>query len=460
MGQTKQPGLIPETPAGKQFSHWLDVFSSGDQKKFEQFIAKNYNNTLLEKLAAYYRAERLARTYTDVRSYEIRSIEKTTEHEIVALTQASLTGLWISDYTVRRIAPPVNTAGKLSEAQLSDRISVFMEKLVHQDAYSGTVLVAKGARVIFKKAYGFASKAHNVKNRIDTKLNIASIGKLFTAVAIAQLIEKGKLSFTDTVGKIFPDFPNKEISRKVTIQHLLSHTSGMGDMHGPEFVCRKDYLKEIKDYNFLFEKKDSLAFEPGERWQYSNTGYILLGAVIEKVSGENYFDYVHKHIFLPSGMKNTDFYEVDQGIPNLATGYTNFIDYGEDYQEFHLGPRRSIFHTVKGTSQGGAFSTAEDLLKFTQALKKNKLIADSTFKTITAPRIYGHRFDINDVYWGYGFQLEKGKRVIGHYGGDLGISAGLSMYPDTGDYTLIVLSNYDRGGMITIYKIQEMILQQ
>jgi CubicO group peptidase (beta-lactamase class C family) len=474
--QSKQNAVIPNTPAGKQLADWLRIFASGNQDGFTSFIAERYSKSLLEQDKAIDRADRQARVYIDARSFAVRSIEKSTPQEIIVLAQAALTGLWyrltmkaeaepphrITEYTSQRIQPPANSQKKLSERELVKQIEVFMNKIAAVDAFSGTVLVAKDGKPIFKTVYGLASKAYNVPNRIDTKFSIASIGKVFTAVLIMQLIEQGKLSLTDTVGKFLPDYPNKDVKEKVTIHHLLSHSSGLGDIHGPKYVARKGVLRQVRDY-FPFFVDEPLSFEPGKQMQYSNLGYILLGAIIEKVSGEDYFEYVRHHIFKPSGLTNTDFYETDIDTPNSATGYTNFVDLGDDYFQFHLGQRRntSLYNGAKGNPQGGASSTVEDLLRFSIALRENKLLSAKSLDLMTTSKFFFRKYAAGDIYYGYGFELENinGKRVIGHGGGDLGVSSVIRWYPDSGNYTVVVLSNYDRGGIITIDKLQDMIIQ-
>jgi CubicO group peptidase (beta-lactamase class C family) len=474
--QTKPDTVIPDTPAGKQLKDWLSVFAGGDQDQFVRFIAGHYSKSLLDQDTAIDRAGAQARTYLDSRRFEIRSIETSTTREITVLAQASLTGLWsrltmkvepqspyaITEYTRQRIHPPPGSQRKLSERETVWEIKKFMSNLARVDAFSGTLLVAKDRRPIYKTFHGMASKAYDVPNRIDTKLNLASIGKTFTAIAILQLVEQGKLSITDTVGKILPDYPNKQVATKVTIHQLLSHTSGMGDIHGPKYAARISSLRQVRDYLPLFAD-DPLSFEPGARMQYSNAGYILLGAIIEKVTGENYFDYVRNHVFKPAGMIDTDYYETDLDIPNLATGYTNWVERGDDYQEFHLGRRRNTLHYggIKGNPQGGSFSTVEDLFRFSVALRGHKLLSANSVDLMTTKKIFFRKYAADDVYYGYGFELASinGKSVIGHTGGDLGVSSALEWFPDSG-YTVVVLSNYDRGGIITIDKLQEMITLQ
>jgi CubicO group peptidase (beta-lactamase class C family) len=475
--QSKRNAVIPETPAGKQLSEWLRVFASGDQGGFARFIAERYSKSLIEQSSADDRANRLARTYLDARGFDVRSIEKTTAQEITVLAQATLTSLWfrltikveaepphrITEYTSQRIKPPAGSSRKLNERELVKEIEAFVNKMVAVDAFSGAILVAKDGKPIYKTAQGFASKAYNYPNRIDTKFNLASIGKNFTAVAILQLAEQGKLSFTDTVGKLLPDYPNKEVRERITVHHLLSHTSGLGELYSEKYVSRKGALRQVRDYFSLFaDDPKPISFEPGARWQYSNVGYILLGAIIEKVSGENFFDYVRNHIFKPAGMINTDYYEADRDTPNLATGYTNFIDLGDNNYDFRLGERRngSLMATVKGNPQGGAFSTTEDLLRYSLALNSHKLLSAKSFDLMTGVKVQARKIDAGDTYWGYGFELENidGQRVIGHTGGDFGISCAIRMYPDSGRYTIIVLSNYDRGGQIGTYRLQELII--
>ncbi len=161
-------------------------------------------------------------------------------------------------------------------------------------------------------------------------------------------------------------------------------------------------------------------------------------------------------------MTETDFYETDIDTPNLATGYTNFKDLGDDDFAFHLGQRRntSLYNEAKGSSAGNSYSTAEDLLRFSLALRGYRLLSAKSLDLMTTGKFFFRKYAAGDIYYGYGFELENinGKRVIGHGGGDLGISSGIRWYPDSGNYTLVVLSNYDRGGIITNDKLQEMII--
>ena len=303
---------------------------------------------------------------------------------------------------------PEPSKEKLSEAGMIEHLNAMIDKRVADDSFSGVVMIAKDGKPIFQRAVGLASKSYNVPNRIDTKFNLGSINKLFTRIAISQLIEQGKLSLDDTIGKHLPDYPNKEAAEKVTIKHLLDMQSGIGDFFGPKFEATpKNRIRSIKDYLPLFADQP-LKFEPGTSRAYSNGGYIVLGAIIEKVTGQSYYDYVRERIFKPAGMENTDSYEVDVVTPNLAMGYRRDAN----------GVRVSNVYTTpaRGSSAGGGYSTAEDLLKFTIALRTNKLLSEAQTKRT----------------------LPGG---LGVAGGAPGINAELEI--DPGGYTVIVLSNYD-----------------
>jgi CubicO group peptidase (beta-lactamase class C family) len=276
-----------------------------------------------------------------------------------------------------------------------------------------------------------------VPNQIDTKFNLGSMNKMFTAVAIAQLAAQGTLSFSDPIGTHLPDYP-RDVADKVTIHHLLTHTSGLGDFFNEKFEASRANLRTVDDFIPLFIDKP-LAFEPGEKWQYSNAGFIVLGDIIQKVSGQSYFDYVREHVYKPADMHNTDAYEMDRPVPNLAIGYTRA--YVREWPE--LGPWRSnlFLHTIKGGPAGGGFSTVEDLLKFDQALRGHRLLSPEHTNTILAGKV-----DLPGapgVQYAYGFfdDRTKGSRIVGHGGGFAGINGQLDMYLDLG-YTVAVLSNY------------------
>jgi CubicO group peptidase (beta-lactamase class C family) len=285
-----------------------------------------------------------------------------------------------------------------------------------------------------------ASRAFQAPNRLDTKFNLGSMNKMFTAVAVAQLAQQGKLAFDDPLIKHLPDYPNQEIAKKITIHQLLTHTSGLGDYFTDKFMeTSKDRFRTIKDFFPLFVDKP-LTGEPGKAFRYSNAGFMVLGAVVERVSGENYFDYVRNHVYKPAGMINTDAYEMDRDTPNLAIGYTqgHLPDTGAAE-----GLRNNLFlHVVKGGPAGGGFSTVEDLLRFDIALRTGKLLDKKHADLVLTGKVSPGRR--GNAKYAYGFSDEKYRdtRIVGHGGGFPGINSQLDIYLDKG-YTVAVMSNYD-----------------
>jgi CubicO group peptidase (beta-lactamase class C family) len=325
----------------------------------------------------------------------------------------------------------------LTDQEIVQKLESYLEKEAGSDRFSGAVLFARDGAPLFTKAYGLASKAWNVPNRVDTKFNLGSMNKMFTAVAIARLAQEGKLAFADPLIKHLPDYPNKEVAEKVTLHHLLTHTSGIGDYFTRKFMeTSKDRFRAIRDYFPLFVDKP-LEFEPGKKFRYSNAGFMVLGAVVEKVSGQNYFDYVREHVYQPAGMVNTDAYEMDHDTPNLAIGYTR------QQAKSSGGRKNNLFmHVVKGGPAGGGFSTVEDLFHFAVALRTNRLLDAKHTDLLLTGKVDAGRG--GHTHYGYGFMITdyRGTRIAGHGGGFPGINSDLAMYLDRG-YTVSVMSNYD-----------------
>lgn len=330
-------------------------------------------------------------------------------------------------------------------------IDAFVRGLTAEDKFSGVVLVAKDGRPIFKNAYGLANREFNVPNQESTKFNVASMGKMFTGVAVAQLAEQGRLSFDDLVGKHLPDYP-REVAGQVTIHHLLTHTSGMGSYWKPEFhEANHARFRTIRDYFPLFVN-DPLTFKPGEKWGYSNAGFMVLGAIIEKVSGRSYFDYVKEQVFRRADMSDTDYYEADRVTPNIATGYTKQNRYLQGSQDW----TSNIFISpVKGGPAGGCYSTLQDLLRFATALRTHRLLNQQYTDLVLTGKVE-YRPSAKYAY-GFANEIVDGERLIFHDGGANGVSAEFDMYSERG-YTVIVLSNYDHPAVRPVVaKIRETI---
>ncbi len=303
-----------------------------------------------------------------------------------------------------------------------------IDEMADQDLFSGTVLIARGEEVLFEKAYGYADKRFNVPNTIDTIFNIGSLNKRFTRIAILQLLQQGLLSLDDLVGKHLPDF-KEEIASKVTIRHLLTFTSGLGDYFNDKFNRSIGNLRTLDNFVDLFID-DPLQFEPGERRLYSNAGYVVLGKIIEAISGMDYYDYIRKNIYEPAGMIHSDHYELDRPIPNLATGYTKEMPCcSEPNDDFPEDSRRNNYYMIgtKGSSAGGGHSTVRDLLRFDQAIVGEKLLDSEHSKMAILP---------------LGADLESTPKSIFLAGGASGLCALYLKFFEAG-YTIFILSNYD-----------------
>jgi len=306
-----------------------------------------------------------------------------------------------------------------SQMSLSKKLSKYMQAQADVNGFSGTVLITRKDSVLLRKAYGLADYEWNIKNTIDTKFQLASVTKQFTAAAILQLAEKGKLSLDDKLNKFLPDFPNAE---NVTIHMLLSHSSGLS-------LGFKELALSTIPADSAYEeiKKIPYEFSPGTKSEYSNIGYYLLGKIIEKVSGEKYAVFLEKNIFEKVGMKNTGTSNNDSIILKKAKVYQH-TEHGLAYNpyinwEFNIG-------------HDGVYSTVEDLALWDRALYGT---------TILSKEMKNRMFtSYNDQNFGYGFLINpfynQGHHLIAHDGGFFGTMTSFNRFTDDG-LLVIVLSN-------------------
>jgi CubicO group peptidase (beta-lactamase class C family) len=210
----------------------------------------------------------------------------------------------------------------MSQTDCLAQIQQLCDRGARVGLFSGTVLIARGSEVLFEYACGDANKRYDAPNNLDTKFNLGSANKMFTAVAVAQLVERGRLSFTDTIDQYIDDtWLPASVTRRITVHHLLSHTSGLGNYFNETFFTgSRARFRAIDDFKALV-REDRPAFAPGERFEYSNTGMLLAGVIIERVTGMSYYDYIREAIYARSGMLDTDCYDIDAPVPNLAMGY-------------------------------------------------------------------------------------------------------------------------------------------
>jgi CubicO group peptidase (beta-lactamase class C family) len=253
-------------------------------------------------------------------------------------------------------------AVQISEARI--------DSLANAQQFSGVILVARNGAPLVERAYGMADREAGRPNNLETSFNLGSINKLFTGIAIRQLAAAGKLNIDSTLARAWPDYPNQDVARRVTIRQILEHRSGIqGNIFAaPAGKTRHDVVS-LQDYFELF-KEQPLQFDPGSRQQYSNAGYVVLGLLIEKLSGENYYEYVRRHIYEPAGMTQTGSWRVDRLPENTALGYTRG---GQDAPPDAPLKRNTDFLPGKGSSAGGGYSTAHDLLRLVNALREHKI---------------------------------------------------------------------------------------
>ena len=317
-----------------------------------------------------------------------------------------------------------------SQKALVAEFKSHMDRLGKRNEFSGAVLLARHENVLISEAYGLADRRFDIPNRTDTRFNLASVGKMFTGIAIAQLAERGQLGFQDFLRQHLTSL-HPEVARKVTLHHLLTHSSGLPSYWTELFATNFSTFRSHRQMVDLV-RHQAPAFEPGTAFAYSNTGFVLLGRVIEVVSDQSYEDFIQKNIFGPAGMTNSGFWAYDGPAKNLATGYTPSAD----------GTWRSnvFLHAAKGNAAGGGYSTLSDLHRFALAFQKDTLLQPKSRQTVLRPP--GGLIDGRTRGYGIGDHGQGTSRVQGHGGGAPGISTQVRMYPESG-FILIVLANVD-----------------
>jgi CubicO group peptidase (beta-lactamase class C family) len=428
-------------PAEAQARAYLAAFDSGDRATLKAFLEKAWPKEL-EHLDE----EMEFREMTG--GFELKQIEVRTPSRFVALIKerasdqiARLEVEVAPDeaHLVTKLdadaipTPPELAVPRLREAEALAALGAALEKAAKEDHFSGAALVAKGGKVIFSHAYGLASREARAENQLTTQFRIGSMNKMFTAVAVLQLVQAGKIKLDAPLGTYLPDYPNKDVARKVTIHHLLTHTGGTGDIFGPDFDAHRLELKALKDYVALYGAR-APEFEPGTKWRYSNYGFLLLGAVIEKVSGRSYYDHVRERVFTPAGMRSTDSLPEDTAVAARSVGYTKRGAKSGGWQ-----PNTATL-PYRGTSAGGGYSTVEDLLRFATALQANVLLDAKHTELLVTPKASPGA----ERQYGYGIATEErsGMRCFGHGGGAPGMTGDLEICPKEG-YVVAVLANLD-----------------
>ena len=423
--------------AQQVFDLWLAAYNSGERDALQAFLAD-------------YKVGQDAQRFLDIRqslgTFKLVGVKSSTEDnaQLMLLSEMTDRGVLATldldpadrfDVTKLQLEgmdlPDEFKPQRMRLAQVLAAGKTRLDAARAADTLSGALAVAKDGKLLMSWHGGTADREHAIGVDETTRFRLASLNKMFTTVSILQLQEAGKLSLDDKIALHLKNYPNQQIAEAVSIRQLLNHTSGLGDVFGEEFEKRSQSLRTLNDY-WSLASATPLGSTPGSEDGYSNYGYILLGSIIEAVSGQSYYDYVDQHIYRVAGMSATGSEPESTAVPGRAVAYTK-VD-GKWAQETKTLPWR-------GTSAGGGYSTVGDMLKFAEALRAGRLISPASLALATAPQN-------NKGWYGYGFMVsgQGAQRQYGHEGGAPGANASLVVLPEQG-YVVVGLSNVDPGAM-------------
>ena len=352
----------------------------------------------------------------------------------------------------------------------TDKFNTLLNNLSREEKFSGVITIQREGEVLVEGAYGLANRSWKIKNREDTRFRIASISKMFTAVGILQLIEQGKISLMTPVIE-YLGMKSTRIPAEVNVYHLLTMTSGIADWFDESgnweedwaALCREHpiYLfRDHEDYLPLFIN-ESPVFPVGEKHLYNGAGYILLGLMIEKATGLSYKEYIHRFIFEPAGMEWSGFQALDEPAEETAEGYIQI----EDKDGKITGWKKNIYSTTpEPVADGGASSTAADLVRFSQALRSERLLAADMTREMLSPKVLANEDQFRGYVWKYGyanyFILDQAEKVVrwGHTGEEDGVSCRLYYYPQQ-ELDVIILGNQSWCAGALGWSIHDLILE-
>jgi len=414
-----------EDGPGRAFNAWLDAYNANDEKALTDFYRSRLGDDAWMAWALDNRDESGGLDVLEVEIEEpsrlvVRLRERNGGGEQrVTVVAGSGDSPLLEEFD--QVALPMPQVDALAS------MDAFAGRLAVQDKFSGAILVRQGDETLYARALGLADREHGSPMTLDTPFFIASAGKMFTAVAVLQLVEAGRIDLDDPVGRFLPNYPNREVADSVTVRHLLTHRGGMGDIGIllPEEHEQRARVRTIADVIALNGGRGP-EFEPGTDEAYSNYGFVLLGAIVEQASGQDYYAYVREHVLDPAGMSATGFPTKDE-LDGVARGYTAGDD-GALHDMHDLLP-------WKPSPAGGSVSTASDLLRFIETLESGTLLSPAMLRDATAQ---------HTPWYGYGFIVSPPADFPhwGHGGGAPGQNVVVARYP-TIDTTMICLSNRD-----------------
>jgi len=336
---------------------------------------------------------------------------------------------------VAEVAEPIALPnGSIEQRETLEWLQGYIEKLARENELSGSILIAKGDEVLLEKHWGFADLENARKINAETRFGLASGSKMFTATAIVQLMEQGKLKLTDKLSDYFPDFPNRAWAERTTLKHLLSHTSGIAEYWTAENEPAMLQFTHWHQYLPLIYK-EGFRFEPGAESYYSNSNFMLLGAIIEKASGQDYYQYIEENILKKAGMTRSGY--PDHGNSDLPLA----LPYARQEGGGWKNNRAKQFR--KGSPAGGCYANAADMLLFCKALKNNQLVSAESLKLMTTDWTLG----VKDAQpYGLGLILERHAQEpsYGHGGTAGGVNFEFRYFPGK-DILLVVFNNQNNG---------------
>lgn len=436
---------LPHTEAGDRLREFLDTFGRADTAGIRNFVEREY----ADDYKAAVPIEARIQLFLDARArgrLEATELLATDSDTIRVRARHALTREW---RTIELTVDPGRTArikrisvsfdwphtvdeflAASSKSALEPAVTRYVGMLERQRLFSGAIRLDHAGKAAIDQAWGFADLNFRVGNTRTTRFNLGSASKMWTVAAIMRLISEGALTLDTPLSKFDLGVPLPGNAADITVAHLLSHTSGLGNYFGPKYdATPKASLDDIDDFLAL-DTPLQTAFKPGSEYSYSNTGYVVLGKIIEAVSGQSYHDYIASVVFAPAGMSESGCYAIDDVVPNLAAGYDRTqTDSGPVFSSNILYlPRRSV-------SAGGCYATTGDMMRFLGFLKSGTIASADTLSTFTSRQAPGVE------NYGFGFQLGTNGEWYGHGGYFNGVGAVIRQYRKPAGWSFAVLAN-------------------
>ena len=452
------PATFPDTPLGRLGRELVDVVNSGDSAAVARFVDAHLGVDVARGRTPADYTRMLTKTYAQSGGLRLERV-RMAGPALRVFTRAANGRRYLG---IELVPSPTDTARVVelglhpmdglmrmppapwaTEPLADDRLAAVIRERVRQaadsDRFSGVVLVARGDRVLVHEPLGFADRARGRRNAPATTFQTTSVGKMFTGVAVMQLVERGKLRLDDTVAAVLPEYPNREAARRITVRQLLTHTAGVPEpFFSPRFGAAPKGATHVE---LLATFADApLDGEPGAGHRYSNGNYLTLAAIVERVSGLRYEEYLRRHVWGPAGMRHVA-HPAWTDAPERAVGYARFTQHDPlGVEPRTAAPVHASREHLRGFG-GGAFA-AEDLFRFAHALRSGKLLRAGGADSVTAGQVAVG----GPVKYALGFYEQRmhGTRVVGHPGSnpDTGFDSDVEMVWD-GEWTVVVLSNYD-----------------